>query len=189
MLAVGSPTRPAGCRVWTVEVVVSLDADPGREVVIPLSVENQGGVSDADYSGVPDGVTFMSGVTEQRFVFSATQDMFDDDGEAVVLGFGALPEGVTVGTVVASTVIIADDDRQGAVASPESVEVLEGESAPYMVVLTAQPTEPVTISVIRPANPDITAEPEFLTFTMLCVLAENRRLTSRLESIVRGPGS
>ena len=150
----------------TVEVVVSLSADPGREVVVPLSIEDQGGVSVADYSGVPGDVTFVSGETEQRFVFSATQDMFDDDGESVVLGFGALPTGVTVGTVGTSAVTITDDDQQGVVASPESVEVLEGESTSYMVVLTAQPTEAVTISVIDPANPDITAEPKSLTFTM-----------------------
>ena len=150
----------------SVEVVVLLGADPGREVVIPLSVENQGGVSGADYSGVPGSVTFVSGVTEQTFVFEAVQDMFDDDGEAVVVGFGTLPAGVEVGTVGTSTVAITDDDRQGVVASPEFVELLEGESASYMVMLTAQPTEAVTISVIDPANPDIAAEPESLTFTV-----------------------
>ena len=48
-----------------VTVTVSLSADPGGEVVIPLSVENLGGVSVADYSGVPESVTFVSGQTEQ----------------------------------------------------------------------------------------------------------------------------
>ena len=150
----------------SVEVVVLLGADPGRDVVVSLSVENQGGVSDADYSGVPGSVTFVSGVTEQTFVFEAVQDMFDDDGEAVVVGFGTLPAGVEVGTEGVSTVAITDDDRQGVVASPEFVEMVEGESASYMVMLTAQPTEAVTISVIDPANPDIAAEPESLTFTV-----------------------
>ena len=45
-----------------VTVKVTLDADPEREVVIPLIATDQGGASgDDDYSGVPEDVTFTSG--------------------------------------------------------------------------------------------------------------------------------
>lgn len=150
----------------SVAVAVSLSADPGRELVVPLSIEDQGGVSVADYSGVPDSVTFLSGVTGQTFTFVATQDMVDDDGESVVLGFGTLPTGVTHGTISASAVTILDDDEMGVVTSPQSLEVPEGESASYTVVLVAQPTADVTISAIDPSNPGIAVDPETLTFTM-----------------------
>ena len=150
----------------TVEVVVLLSADPGRELVIPLSIEDQGGVSVADYSGIPLVLTFAAGETEQTFVFSATQDMVDDDGEAVVLGFGTLPAGVAAGPTSTSTVAIADDDVPGVVTSPETLEISEGESGTYMVVLATQPTGVVTIEVNDPSNTDITAEPETLTFAV-----------------------
>ena len=63
----------------TVEVTVTLSADPERTVVIPLTATGQGGV---DYSG-----TFGSGDT--TFVFTAETDTVDDDGESVKLSFGA----------------------------------------------------------------------------------------------------
>ena len=57
----------------TVEVTVSLSADPERTVTIPLAATEQGGATSADYS-VPTGVTFNAGDTEQTITFSATQD-------------------------------------------------------------------------------------------------------------------
>ena len=51
----------------TVEVTVTLSADPERTVIIPMTKVNQGTASDADYSGVPSGVTFQSGETSKSF--------------------------------------------------------------------------------------------------------------------------
>ena len=52
-------------------VTVTLSADPERTVIIPLTTTGQGGVSTADYSGVPASVTFNSGETSKTFTFSA----------------------------------------------------------------------------------------------------------------------
>ena len=94
-----------------VEVTVTLDADPERMVVIPISKTNEGGASASDYSGVPPSVTFGSGDTEKTFVFTAETDAVDDDGESVKLSFGTtLPDGVTAGTTDEATVTITDDD-------------------------------------------------------------------------------
>ena len=149
----------------SVEVVVMLSTDAGQELVIPLSVENQGGVSNTDYS-VADSVTFVSGETQQTLVLAATQDTIDDDTESIVVGFGTLPDGVVVGSVSTSTVTITDDDVQEVIVSPGTLEVAEGESATYMVVLATEPAESVTISVNDPTNPDITTDPQTLTFTV-----------------------
>ena len=94
----------------SVEVKVTLSADPERSVTVPLTVTNQDGASSADYSGVPESVTFASGDTEESFTFAATADEVDDDGESVKLAFGALPAGVSAGTPSTSTVSITDDD-------------------------------------------------------------------------------
>ena len=92
-------------------VTVTLDADPERTVVIPIEAANQGGATTADYSGVPQNVTFDSGDTSKSFTFTAEADAIDDDGESVLLSFGAtLPDGVSAGTPATSAVSITDDD-------------------------------------------------------------------------------
>ena len=100
----------------SVRVIVELNKDPERQVVIPITASNRGTTSDQDYSGVPiiTGVTFESGDTEQEISFSATQDSGDDDGESVVIEFGSqLPSQVTVtgGMTSSTTVTIVDDDN------------------------------------------------------------------------------
>ena len=94
----------------TVDVTVTLDAAPEREVTIPITTADQDGAGVDDYSGVPASVTFASGETDQTFTVAATQDTVDDDGESVKLTFGTLPTGVSAGTTIASTVTITDDD-------------------------------------------------------------------------------
>ena len=71
-----------------VTVKVKLSADPERTVTIPINKAEQGGASNQDYSGVPENLTFNSGETEKSFVFSATADSIDDDGESIQLSFG-----------------------------------------------------------------------------------------------------
>ena len=92
----------------TVAVKVKLSAAPERTVAIPLTTTNQSGATSADYSGVPAGVTFQSGDTENSFTFTAAQDIVNDDGESVKLGFGTLPAGVTAGTRNEATVSITN---------------------------------------------------------------------------------
>ena len=96
----------------SVDVKVILSAVPERSVTIPISRTNQGGATDGDYSGVAanTSVTFNSGDTEKSITFAATDDSVDDDGESVLLGFGTLPTGVSLGTNGESTVNITDDD-------------------------------------------------------------------------------
>ena len=95
----------------TVEVTLTLSADPERTVVIPIAKSIQDGASTADYSGVPQHVTFDSGDTSRSFTFTAAHDTVDDDGERVQLSFGAtLPDGVSSRTPATSTVTITDDD-------------------------------------------------------------------------------
>ena len=56
------------------EVTVTLSADPGREVIIPITKNQRGaGPPSSDYSGVPASVTFNSGDTEKTFTFTANR--------------------------------------------------------------------------------------------------------------------
>ena len=105
----------------TVEVTVTLSADPEREVTVLLTHDPQGDTGSDDYSGVPEGVVFQIGDTEKSFTFTATADDIDDDGESVALGFGTMPDDVTAGTT--ATVTITDDDTAGVTVSKTALSI------------------------------------------------------------------
>ena len=131
-------------------VTVTLSADPERSVVIPLSVVLQGGAEAADYSGVPGSVTFASGATMATFAVAATDDDVDDDGESLELSFGALPAGVSAGSVSAAAVTIVDDDDPAVTASFGSAgySVAEGGQVVVTVTLSAAPEREVTVPLL-----------------------------------------
>ena len=88
-------------------ITVVLSAEPGREVVVPITVTNRGGASAADYSGVPPSLTFGSEEDEKEITFETALDG-DDDGESVKLGFGMLPAGVSAGRDATAEIWIND---------------------------------------------------------------------------------
>ena len=95
----------------SVVVTVQLSAAPEREVVVPLSWVGRGGVGEADFSGVPESVTFEPDETEKVFTFDAVDDSIDDDSESLVVSIGAPPERVNHRIPGDSTTIyIVDDD-------------------------------------------------------------------------------
>ena len=91
----------------TRDITVTLSDDPQRTVVIPITVEDQDGASNADYSIMPQSVTFNAGETSRTISFAATHDNIDDDRERVALCFCAtLPPGVTEGPIKETIVTI-----------------------------------------------------------------------------------
>ena len=92
----------------SVVVTAVLSSDPKRVVEIPLVKTHHGGATELDYSGLPASVIFTSGETSRKFTVVAVDDHEDDDGEAVVVGLGALPDGVTGSGQV--TLAIRDND-------------------------------------------------------------------------------
>ena len=148
----------------TVEVTVTLSADPEREVAIQLTHDPQGDTGSGDYSGVPESVVFQIGDTEKSFTFSATADDIDDDGESVALGFGTMPDRVTAGTT--TTVSITDDDIRGVTIAPTDLTIREGETGQYTVVLDTLPSETVTVDIGGYSGTDVSVSPASpLTFT------------------------
>ena len=157
----------------TVEVTLTLSADPERTVVIPIEKTDQGGATTADYSGVPPSVAFDSGETSKSFTLTAAHDTVDDDGESVKLSFGAsLPAGVSAGSLDETTVSITDDDAPATVAvsfGAASYLVPEGSSRTVTVTLDEDPERTVVIP-IEAANEggasdsDYSGVPENVTF-------------------------
>ena len=136
----------------TVEVTVTLSAAPEREVTIPIVKTGEGGITQDDYSGVPESVIFGAADTEQSFTFTAAADDVDDDGESGQgLAFGTLPDGVTAGTTSASTVTITDDDVPAVTVSfgAATYSVDEGGTVEVTVTLDAAPEREVTIPIVK----------------------------------------
>ena len=133
-----------------VTVKVTLNADPERTVIIPITTTDQDGASSADYSGVPASVTFNAGDTEVDITFTASSDSVDDDGESVKLGFGnTLPAGVSAGNTDEAVVTITDDDAPSVEVSFEqgTYTVDEGSTVPVTVTLNADPERTVIIPI------------------------------------------
>ena len=138
----------------TVEVTVTLSADPERTVVIPIAKSIQDGASTADYWGVPASVTFNSGDTSESFVFTAAHDTVDDDGERVQLSIGSHAARWRERRETGRDITITDDD------DPQ-VTVAFG-SAAYTVAESDDPATPgvtentVEVSVTLSADPERT---------------------------------
>ena len=114
----GSSSYTAVERAPGVTVTVKLSADPKAPLTVPIKVERQDGAGTADYSGVPDSVTFDSNSQTdgsdrpfETFTVTAQQDG-DHDDESISLSFGTLPVGVTAGSQAAATVELHDLVRE-----------------------------------------------------------------------------
>ena len=135
----------------SVAVEITLSANPERTVIIPLTKTDQGGISAADYSGVPDTVTFNTGETSKSFTFNAAQDDLDDDDESVKLEFGTLPARVSEGTQDETTISIGDDDDPHVTVEfgAAAYSAGEGGSATVRITLSADPERTVVIPLVK----------------------------------------
>ena len=164
-------TSTTGVTENTVEMTLTLSADPERTVVIPIETMELDGATGADYS-VPSSVTFNAGETSKSFVFTATHDTVDDDGERVRLSFGALPDRVSPGTTEEVTLDITDDDDPEVTVTfgQSSYTVAEGGTQSVTVTLSADPERTLIIYVETTlqggATPaDYSGVPSSVTFT------------------------
>ena len=90
-------------------------SEPARATVtIPLTKTHRGGATAADYSGVPESVTFRRLGRRKQFTLWTTDDDDNDDNESLRIGFGPLPAGIRASTAShrppTRTVHIEDDD-------------------------------------------------------------------------------
>ena len=103
-------------------IIVKLSADPERTSAFPSRQTLQGGAVAADYS-FRAAANINGAETEAEFGFSALQDTDADHGESVLLGFGTLPPGVTLGDTTTTTVTIIDPTSPDPCHSPEIASV------------------------------------------------------------------
>ena len=96
------------------------------------------------------------------FTLTPTDDDVDEVDETLTVAGSAAAAGLNV---TATTVTITDDDERGVQVSATLLTVREGVNGTYTVVLTSQPTGPVTVTPSVTGSPDVTVSPSPLTFT------------------------
>ena len=136
-----------------VSLVVSLSAEPGRELVIPLTAWSEDGAWPGDYR-LPSSVRFIVNQSLQVFTFRATDDAVDEHDETVELEFWVpLPAGVTVGSPDSLTVTLRDNDPADTAAPRISTVALSSDagadgvySVGDAIEVTVVFTKPVTVT-------------------------------------------
>ena len=91
-----------------VDVSVHLDKAPGRELTILITTAHGNGASSADYSGVPESITFSGSQSTRTFAVQALSDNVNDDQEYLTFGFGELPASVAAGDPATTTLNLVD---------------------------------------------------------------------------------
>ena len=91
-----------------VDVFVHLDKAPGRALTLLITTAHGNGASSADYSGVPESITFSSSQSTRTFEVQARNDNVNDDQEYLTFGFGELPASVSAGDPATTTLNLID---------------------------------------------------------------------------------
>ena len=140
--------------------------DLSGALAVAAAVTVDGAVLAATESAGSRTVAFGDGAASVLLgVATAADDLDQADGAVTAtLQAGA---GYLVGAPAAATVTIGDDDTRGVTVSEDELDIAEGGSATYTVVLQSQPTDTVTVGVAETAasDPDVTVSPATLTFT------------------------
>ena len=111
-------------------------------------------------------LTIPMGATQSNAVTLTAKDNHVDGPEETkeVTVTGTLTKNLLVKAPDAVMLTITDDDARGVTVTPTELSVYEGASNTYKVVLTSEPTAPVTVEVTGPANPDVTVDRTELMF-------------------------
>ena len=141
---------------------IVLDTEPTADVTVAIQVPE-----DTDIAVSPLTLTFTADNwnTPQTVAVTAAQDadaVADDPVTITHAVSGGDYEGVTAAEV---EVTIIEDDTTGVTISITALEVAEGDTGRYTIVLDTEPTADVTVAIQVPENADIAVSPLTLTFT------------------------
>ena len=133
----------------TYEVV--LTAEPTSDVVVEIAGHAGGGDVTVDGSASAVSLTFTTGSwnTAQTVTVAAVDDGVTEGEESVTLTHGVVgaDSAAEYVGVAGESVIVTVTDPAGVSVSPTSLDVVEGSSGSYTVVLTAEPTADVVVAI------------------------------------------
>ena len=163
------PAAVTGTESEAPGIPISLgQAAPAGGVSISLTASYAGQTATAaDVVSVPQTVTITEGEFGINAAIPLVDDMIDEDDESFVITATTSTTGWnrSSSSPAQTVVTIVDNDTAGLTVTPTTLNITEGASGTYTVVLDSQPTASVTVT---PASSDAGAAgvtPATLTFT------------------------
>ena len=153
-----SPTNLSFAEGSSATYTAVMTTPPGGTVTITLESDN------GDVTATPSPLTFTASTwaTAQTVTVRAVRDA---DGEADAATLSHAVNGYGTATADDVTVTVSDADVPGVTVTPTMLNVTEGRSATYTVVLATQPTGAVTITPSRTSGSSDVTVSSALTFT------------------------
>ena len=133
----------------TLTITLSEAAPPGG-VEFTVAADFGSAATPEDVGNVVSSATVAEGDTTLAIAVPAVDDAVDEDDETFTVSIAAVTDGwekAGDGQDTA-TVTIIDDDTAGVTITPTTLNVAEGGSASYTVVLDSRPTAEVTITAV-----------------------------------------
>ena len=130
---------------------VVLTAEPTADVVVEIDGHTTGGDVTVDGSSAAVSLTFTTGTwnTAQTVTVAAVDDGVTEGEESVTLTHTVTDadSAAEYAGVTGESVTVTVTDPAGVTVSPTSLDVVEGASGTYEVVLTAEPTADVVVEI------------------------------------------
>ena len=146
----------------TLGFAVSLSRASGEPVSVAFGTEDGTTTAGGDYEPARGRLTFAAASTAAQMI---TVTVIDDDVAEPAETFTVRlsdPKGATLRVATATGTII-DDEQRALLVEPLELNVPEGGTGSYRVVLGSRPTDTVTARVPEPA--DLSVDPKELEFT------------------------
>ena len=151
-VTVEGSTAAAGLNVTATTVTINDDDERGVQVSPTTLTVPEGG----------DGTYTVILTSRPTGRVTPTDDDVDEANETLTVEGSTAAAGLNV---TATTVTITDDDERGVQVSPTTLTVPEGGDGAYTVVLTSQPTGPVTVTPSHGSGDTDVTVSGALTFT------------------------
>lgn len=141
---------------------VELSSVATHDVTVPFAVGGTATEGD-DFTIGTNPITITAGSLTGTVAINVIDDQVVEAAETIVLTLGA-PTYAALGATTVHTATIVDNDSAGVTVRPTTVNVTEGGATDsYSIVLSSEPTSPVTITISSGAQ--VTTDVDQLVFT------------------------
>ena len=147
----------------TLRFTVSLNVAVAVPVTVSYATESGTAAAGTDYQSANGTLTFPADSNQaQQIEVSISDDRIAEGNETFLLRLSEPSDAALAADTAIATIV--DNDGHSMRAEPAALNVTEGGTATYTLVLGSQPTDTVTVSV-TPGSPELTVQPDRLSFT------------------------
>ena len=149
----------------TLNFAVSLSPSSRRQVTVQYTTADGTATVEQDYTSASGTLTFEPGQETKRLFVTLLQDSVHEGSETLSVTLSQPGNADVSETSGSGTGTILDDDTRAVDVRPTELDLREGTTRLYSVVLTTEPTGPVTVTTMVRDDSDVSTDPASLTFT------------------------